>query len=73
MSPEVKTPPAGVFWRGQMRGDSGHGKGRREKRGPGQAQVLGCACAVSNTHGLGVAKRTWKTFLFSNLLPIYLF
>lgn len=38
----------------------------REKRGPGQAQVLG------SIPWTGVAKRTWKTFLFSNFIT-YIF
>lgn len=51
-----------------MRGDSGHGRGRREReeRGPGQAQVLGL------TPWTGVAKCTGKTFLFSNFIT-YIF
>ena len=38
----------------------------REKGGPGQAQVLGLIPWT------GVAKYTWKTFLFSNFIT-YIF
>lgn len=34
MSPEVKTPQLGVFWRGQMRGDSEDTEKAERERGP---------------------------------------
>ena len=50
-----------------MRGDNRHGGGRREREeGPWAAQVLGLIPWT------GVAKCTWKTFLFSNFIT-YIF
>lgn len=56
-----------------MRGDSGHGKGRREREeGPWAGTGSGlCLCCVQHPW-TGVAKRTWKTFLFSNFIT-YIF